>query len=184
VSKRVLIAVSLLALAQAGTSVWLAARMGDTPAMQADPAYPIVLWEARAAFARDACHLLGTLLAIPWLIVLPSLAPLGKLPRALFVPLGISTLSWLGWVVEGLPAHDRSWSFKSCGYLGLMLGTMIPVAAMAWLAGHPRSTPEDRAVVRRGMLLAALILLWSWAFLIIQAEVVLGVFDLIRASKR
>ena len=65
-----------------------------------------------------------------------------------------------------------------------MLGTVTRVLAMALLSSRPRSTPEDRAAVRRGMVLAALILVWTWAFLVIQGEVVLGVFDWIRASKR
>ena len=60
------------------------------------------------AYNRGAFHLLGTLLAVPWFVALPSLAPLGRLPRLLFVPWAISTVSWFAWAAQGLPMPDRT----------------------------------------------------------------------------
>jgi|KBSMisStaDraftv2_1062788.scaffolds.fasta_scaffold256433_2 hypothetical protein len=182
-SKRVMIALSVLALAQAAALIWLATRMSDSPAMQADAMYPINLWEARAAFAREAGHLVGTLLAIPWLLALPSLEPLGKLPKLLFVAPAISLASWIAWVALGLPAHDHSFSYR-LGALGLMAGTIIPLVSIVVFWGEAKRNPDNRAAARRGMALAATILLWAWAFAVVQVEVIFGMVDTIRTLPR
>ncbi|HMF43702.1 MAG TPA: hypothetical protein VKQ32_23670 [Polyangia bacterium] len=183
-SKRVLIALSVLALAQAAALIWLATRMGDTPVMQADPMYPISLWEARAAFGRGAGHLVGTLLIVPWLLALPSLAPLGKLPRLLFIAPAISAASWIAWVAQGLPAHDRSFAYRICGAVGLMAGTIIPLVAIVMFRIEAARSPEKRAAAPLGIGFAATVLLWAWAFAVVQAELVLGMVDTIRSLKQ
>lgn len=183
-SKRVVIAFSVLALAQAAALIWLATRIGDTPAMQADPIYPISLWEARAAFGRGAGHLVGTLLVVPWLAALPSLARLGKLPRLLFAAPAISAASWIAWVAQGLPAHDRSFSYRTCGALGLMAGTIIPLVAIVMFRVEAARSPEGRAASPLGIGLAATVLVWTWAFAVVQAELVLGMVDTIRSLRQ
>jgi len=182
-SKRILIALGVVALVQAGALIWLAMRMGDSPAMQADSMYPVSLWEARAAFGRGAGHLLGTLLVIPWLAALPSLAPVGKLPRLLFLAPAISTASWIAWVALGLRAHDFSFSYK-LGSLGLMAGTIIPLVSIVVFWTEAARNPERRAAARLGIGFAVTVLVWSWAFAVAQVELILSMVDTIRSLKR
>jgi hypothetical protein len=182
-SKRVVIALGVLAVVQTAALIWLATRMGDSPAMRANPMYPICLWEARAAFGRAAGHLLGTLVVIPWLVALPSLEPLGKLPRQLLVAPGISVASWIAWAALGLPAHDWSFSYR-IGALGLMAGTIIPLVAIVLFWQQGARAPDLRAAARRWMAFAATVLLWAWAFAIAQVEIVFGMVDTIHTLPR
>ncbi len=179
-SKRVFTAIGLLAFAQAITVIWLGSRLDVPPAPEVSGMVPFAGLAGRAAFARGTFHLLGTLLAVPWLFSLPALAPLGKLPRLLFVPWGISTVAWIVWLVQGLPARDL-WTFRTCAYPGLLAGTILPVVAIIAFRNESQRLAEVRPAARRGTALAAVVLVWCWAFAIAEVEVVTGALDVVQA---
>src|SRR4029077_21236082 len=114
-------------------------------------------WEARTAFGRGAGHLLGTLLVIPWLAALPSLAPLGKLRWLMFAAPAISMASWIAGLALGMPIHDFSFSYR-LGALGLMAGTIIPLVAIVAFWTQAVRNPESRAAARLGIGFAATVL--------------------------
>ena len=170
----------MLAFAQAITVIWLGSRLDAPPATEISGLYPLAGLAGRAAFARGTFHLLGTLLAVPWLFSLPALASLGRLPRLLFVPWGISTVAWIVWLVQGLPARDL-WSFRTCAYPGLLAGTILPVIAIIAFRNEAQRLAEIRPAARRGTVLAAAVLIWCWAFAIVQIEVVTSALDVVQA---
>jgi hypothetical protein len=159
--------IGVLALGQIAALVVLGKRL-DAPAETSWDSFFQHL-DDKVAVGRGAFHLLGTLLAAPWLIAVPPLGRLGKvLPRLLFVPWAISTLVWLAWVVKGLPAHDRL--VVEVGPVGVISGTVIPLLAIIDFAMRARSSLETRTAARRGIALAAIVLIWSCAFVMIHVQ--------------
>ena len=162
-------AIGVLALGQIAALVVLGKRLGAPAETSWDSFFQHL--DDKVAVGRGAFHLLGTLLAVPWLIAFPSLARLGKLwPRLLFIPWGISTVVWLAWVVKGLPAQDPL--VVQVGPAGAISGTVIPLVAIIVFAMRARSSLETRMAARRGIVLAAIVLLWSCAF--VMSHVQLG----------
>ena len=144
------VSIGLLALGQAAALFGLGSRVGVPLDPLGDPI--IDNMRRHMAYNRGAFHLLGTLLAVPWLVALPSLAPLGRLPRLLFVPLG--DLDGVVVRVGGAGAADagsvggrvrrrrravggdrRPWRRSSCSLCGLRARPRIgrpPDAAWRW----------------------------------------------------
>jgi hypothetical protein len=170
-SKRSLLgaAVGVLALGQIAALVVLAKRLGAPPETSWDSFFQHL--DDKVAVGRGVFHLAGTLLVAPWLIAFSSMARLGKVwPRLLFVPWGISTLVWLAWVVKGLPAQDPL--VVEVGPAGAIAGTAIPLIAIIVFAMRARSSLETRMAARRGIAMAALVLIWSCGF--VMSHVQLG----------
>lgn len=168
-SKRALVgaALGVLALGQIAALVVLGKRLGAPPETSWDSFFQHL--DDKVAVGRGAFHLLGTLLAAPWLIAFSSLSRLGKeLPRLLFLPWAISTLAWLAWVVKGLPAHDPL--IVQFGFAGVMSGTVIPLITIIVFAMRARASLETRMAARRGIALAAIVLVWSCAFVMIHVQ--------------
>lgn len=168
-SKRSLLgaAIGVLALGQIAALVVLGKRLGAPPETTWDSFFQHL--DDKVAVGRGVFHLVGTLLAVPWLLAFSSMSRLGKeLPRLLFVPWAISTLAWLVWVVNGLPPHDRF--IIQFGFAGVMSGTIIPLVAIIVFAMRARSSLETRLAARRGIALAAIVLIWSCAFVMTQVQ--------------
>jgi hypothetical protein len=161
--------IGVLALGQIAALVILGKRLAAPQETSWDSFFQHL--EDKVAVGRGAFHLLGTLLAAPWLLTFAPLSRLGNLwPRLLFVPWGISTLVWLVWVVKGLPAQDPL--VVEVGPAGAISGTVIPLVAIIVFAVRARSSLEMRMAARRGIALAAIVLVWSCAF--VMSHVQLG----------
>ena len=168
-SKRSIVgaAIGVLALGQIAALMVLGKRLGAPHETTWDSFFQHL--DDKVAVGRGAFHLLGTLLALPWLIALPSMARLGKvLPRLLFLPWVISTLVWLAWVVKGLPAQDAM--VADVGPVGAIAGTVIPLVTIIVFALRARSSLETRVAARRGIGLAAIVLLWTCGFVMIHVQ--------------
>ena len=168
-SKRSIVAaaIGVLALGQIAALVVLGKRLGSPHETSWDSFFQHL--DDKVAVGRGAFHVLGTLLAAPWLIAAPPLARLGKvLPRLLFLPWAISTVVWTAWVVEGLPAQDRL--VADVGLVGAISGTVIPLVAIIVFALRARSSMETRIAARRGIALAAIVLVWSCGFVMIHVQ--------------
>jgi hypothetical protein len=163
-SKRAAVAVGvsigLLAFAQAIALFVLGSRL-DVPA---DPLKDPIVDDVmrRLAYNRNAFHLLGTLLAGPWLAGLPGLASLGRLPRLLFVPWAISALSWLAWALQGLRMPDRL--ELVAGIAGLASAGIVGGGALILFAVRYARSAADRPAAGRGIVLAVFVLVWTCAF--------------------
>jgi hypothetical protein len=86
----------------------------------------------------------------------------------LFLPWVISTLVWLSWVVKGLPAQDGL--VADVGPAGAIAGTVIPLVAIIVFALRARSSLETRIAARRGIGLAAIVLIWTCGFVMIHVQ--------------
>jgi hypothetical protein len=161
------VSIGLLAVGQAVALFVLNSRV-DVPL---DPLGDPIIDNLRRqmAYNRGAFHLLGTLLAAPWLAALPSMAPLGRLPRLLFLPWAISTVSWFMWAAEGLPMPDRSAALF--GLLGVVLAAIIGVTSTVVFGFRYARAPADRSASGRGIALAVFVLIWTCAFAVGQIQI-------------
>ena len=161
------VSIGLLALGQAVALFVLGGRV-DVPL---DPlGDPIIDGVRRQmAYNRGAFHLLGTLLAAPWLAALPSLRPLGHLPRLLFVPWAVSTLSWFAWVAQGLRMPDRSEA--TFGIVGVLLAAIVGATSLVVFVVRYARAPADRSAAGRGIALAVFVLVWTCAFAVAQLQI-------------
>ena len=133
-----------LALGQAAALFVLGTRVGVPLDPLGDPI--IDNMRRHMAYNRGAFHLLGTLLVVPWFVALPSLAPLGSLPRFLFVPRAISDASWFAWAAQGLPMPDRTEAVY--GAAGVLVGTIVGLVSLVVLRTQ-RFARAPRSVGRR-----------------------------------
>jgi hypothetical protein len=161
------VSIALLALAQAVVLFVLGSRVGVPLDPLGDPI--IDNMRRHMAYNRGAFHLLGTLLAVPWFVALPSLAPLGRLPRLLFVPWAISTVSWLAWVAQRLPIPDRTAIVY--GAAGVLSAAAVGLTALVVFAWRFARAPADRPAAGRGLALAVFVLVWTCAFAVAQVQI-------------
>lgn len=161
------VSIGLLAVCQAVALFVLGSRVGVPLDPLGDPIIDNV--RRQMAYNRGAFHLLGTLLAAPWLAALPSMAPLGRLPRLLFIPWAISTVSWLAWAVEGLPMPHRSEALY--GLVGVLLAAIIGVTSIVAFGLRYARSPSERSAAGRGLALAVFVLVWTCAFAVGQIQI-------------
>ena len=161
------VSISLLAIAQAAALFVLGSRVG----VPLDPLGDPIMDNMRRhmAYNRGAFHLLGTLLAVPWFVALPSLAPLGRLPRLLFVPWAISTVSWFAWAAQGMPMPDRSEAIY--GAAGVLSAAIVGAASLVVFAVRFARAPADRSAAGRGLALVVFVLVWTCAFAVAQVHI-------------
>ena len=62
--------------------------------------------------------------------------------------------------------------------------SQITVIAIIAFRNEADRLAEMRPAARRGMVLAAVVLIWCWAFAIVQVEIVSGVMDIVGSMKR
>ena len=161
------VSIGLLALGQAAALFVLGSRVGVPLDPLGDPI--IDNMRRHMAYNRGAFHLLGTLLAVPWFVALPSLAPLGRLPRLLFVPWAISTVSWFAWVAQGLPMPDRTEAVY--GAAGVLSAAVVGLASIVVFALRFARSPADRSAAGRGLALVVFVLVWTCAFAVAQIQI-------------
>jgi len=161
------VSIGLLAVCQAVALFVLSSRVGVPLDPLGDPIIDNV--RRQMAYNRGAFHLLGTLLAAPWLAALPSMAPLGRLPRLLFIPWAISTASWLAWAAEGLPMPQRSEALY--GIVGVLFAAILCVTAIVTFGLRYARSPADRSAAGRGLALAVFVLIWTCAFAVAQIQI-------------
>jgi hypothetical protein len=161
------VSIGLLAVGQAVALFALGARV-DLPL---DPLGDPIIDSMRRhmAYNRGAFHLLGTLLAAPWLAALPSMAPLGRLPRLLFIPWVVSTASWFAWVAQGLQMPDRSEA--TFGIAGVLLAAIVGATSLVVFGVRYARSPADRSAAGRGIVLAVFVLVWTCAFAVAQLQI-------------
>lgn len=161
------VSIGLLAVSQAVALFVLGSRV-DVPL---DPLGDPIIDNMRRhmAYNRGAFHLLGTLLAVPWLLALPSLAPLGRLPRLLFVPWALSTVSWFVWVAQRMPMPDRTEVVY--GAAGVLSAGIVGALSLVAFALRYARTPADRSAAARGLALVVFVLVWTCAFAVAQIQI-------------
>ncbi len=159
------ISIGLLAVAQAAAVFPLRARLDVPPDLKSDPLMQML--SHRMAYDRAVFHFAGTILAAIGLAAFASTASPGRMIAWLFAPLALSAAMWLQWAVRGFPGIDPIEGMG--GIAGVLLGTVVPLVGIVALALRlRRRAGVDRVAAGRGIAFAAAVLVWSWAFAVMQ----------------